>query len=390
LHLLTVMTAFQKATVQRRASTLAEHYYTSTDIFRQEIQRIFSNHWLCVGRSEQIADTGDYFLIDIGAENLIILRDTAGITRAFFNVCRHRGTRLCTKAQGHFVETIQCPYHAWTYSLEGQLQAARQMQQVKGFTTKDYPLYACALHEWEGLLWVNLAPNPAPFAQTFAPLLSRFAPWGIANLRQVHQIEYSVHANWKLIFQNYSESYHGTVRSQLTRLASAQNGARNGAQSGRSNLVEGAFLGSHQDDRSIGSITGEPQHPTLPGIRGENRYRVYYYSLFPTLLLSLHPNYVITHQVFPQGAEQTRVVCEWLFDPSTQSDPNFDPSDAIDFWDLTNRQNWRLYELTQQGIGSRAYNPEPYTPEPYTPEPHTQSEGLLAAFDQEYLRVMGA
>lgn len=379
------MTAFQKAAPQQNVA-LAGHYYTSADIFRQEIQRIFSNHWLCVGRSEQIPDTGDYFLAEVGGENLIILR-SAGVARAFFNVCRHRGTRLCTQNQGHLGEQIQCPYHAWTYSLEGQLQATRQMQHDR-FAAKDYPLYACALHEWEGFLWVNLATNPAPFAQTFAPLLNRFAPWQMASLRRstacgmaettglcptTQQITYTVNANWKLIFQNYLECYHRpTVRPKVTRLASP------------SNLREGTFLSGYQtlNDRSARTV--------LPGIQGDCdiapqplRDRAYYYSLFPTMLLSLHPDYVVTHRLLPLSPDQTQIQCEWLFDADAIAQPDFDVSEAIKFWELSDRQNWRRCESAQQSV-------DPARAAAQYPAFHGCEKGSTAAFNQEYLRVMGA
>jgi glycine betaine catabolism A len=366
------MTAFRKATVQRGAFTLAGHYYTSAATFQREIQRIFYNHWLCVGRSEQILESGDYFLAQIAEDSLIVLRDPEGVARAFFNVCRHRGTRLCTASQGHFVETIQCPYHAWTYSLQGELRSTRPLQQA-GFAANDYPLYACALHEWEGLLWINLAPNPAPFTQTFAPLLSRFSPWQLATRQLGHRVDYEVSANWKLIFQNYSESYHASSEhSRLTPYA---------LPSDRPDLRTGAFLGKCLNVNRQANHLSPTYQPARPPLvtQDENRQQVYYYSLFPTMLLSLHSDYVVTHRLYPLGAGRTQVVCEWLFSPEAIAQADFDPSDAIEQWEATNRRNWQVCELTQQGIGHA-----------HTSGSCTHRDGLLVAFNQEYLRVMGA
>jgi Rieske 2Fe-2S family protein len=358
------ITASRQATVQRRAFTLAGHYYTSGEIFEQETNRIFAKHWLCVGRSEQIPEPGDYFLTQVGTEGLIILRDLAGTARAFLNICRYRGTRLCTQAQGHFAESIQSPCQGWTYSLTGQRQTVRQMQQVEG-CVDDYSLYACILHEWEGFLWVNLAANPVPFAQTFAPLLSRFTPWQMTDLRQGHRLEYDVHANWKLIFQNYSECYHRpSVQSRRMRSSSDY---------GRIDLAASAFWGSYTScDRLTDAATSLPQ----PGGNSEDRQRIYYYSLFPTMLLSLHPDFVVVHRLYPQAAGRTQVVCDWLFEPTAIDHPDFDPSHAVEWWDFANRQDWHLCELMQQSM-SRG------------DAPMLKAQGRLANFDREYLRVMG-
>jgi Rieske 2Fe-2S family protein len=118
----------------------------------------------------------------------------------------------------------------------------------------------------------------------------------------------------------------------------------------------------------------------LPGVDGAELDRVYYYTIFPSLLLSLHPDYVMVHYVKPLAVDRTEVVCAFLFDPGTIAQPDFDPSDAVDFWDLTNRQDWHVNQLTQLGLRSRAYSPGPYS----------NAEGLLSAFDRHYLHVMEA
>ena len=368
------MAEFRRAMVQPGACTLPGRYYTSEEIFRAEVEQIFSRHWLCIGRAEQIPHPGDYMLVQIVDENLLVVRDRRGSIRAFFNVCRHRGSRLCTQERGRFSETIQCPYHAWTYSLDGRLIAARQMQDVAGFDLADYPLYRAALAEWEGFLFLNLAPDPEPFEQFFAPLIDKFPAWQMPALRVGQRIEYDVQANWKLIVENYSECYHcPLIHPALTQLTPPT--------SGRNDLTSGPFLGGYMTLNHPGgsmTTTGRTARPPLGTVAGADLGRVYYYSIFPNLLLSLHPDYVMAHVLWPQSARRTRIVCEWLFDPDTIAQPGFDPSDAVEFWDLTNRQDWQACELAQLGLSSRAYTPGPYA----------HAEGLLYAFDQEYLRLM--
>ena len=151
------------------ARTLPGRYYTSPEVFADERERIFGRHWICVGRAASLEAPGDYRLVEIAGESLIVLRDHSGERHAYYNVCRHRGTRLCEAPRGRLSETIQCPYHAWTYALDGRLIGAPHMNEVEGFDKKSYPLHRVALHEWEGFLFLNLDPAAAPGPQWFAP-----------------------------------------------------------------------------------------------------------------------------------------------------------------------------------------------------------------------------
>src|SRR5262245_54215521 len=271
------MIAFVRPTIQAGARTLPKRYYASQDIFQQDTEHIFYQQWIYIGRSEQIAQPGDYMLARIGDESLIVVRGRDARLRSFFNVCRHRGTRMCIEERGHFAGSIQCPYHAWTYGLDGQLLAARYMQETADFDKRDYPLHTAALAEWEGFLFLNLAPAPRPFERTFAPLIDKFSAWHLPQLRAAGRIEYDVRANWKLIVQNYSECYHcPLIHPALDKLTPSR--------SGHNDLSEGRFLGGYMTmNDSIGSMTidGHTARPPLGQVAGEDLARVYYYSLFP-------------------------------------------------------------------------------------------------------------
>jgi Rieske 2Fe-2S family protein len=370
------MTAFLKTaeTYTKGAMTLPQHYFTSPEIFAEEQERIFASCWLCVGHENQIANSGDFFVQEVESESLIILRDHHGTIRGFYNLCRHRGTRLCEKERGRLSESIQCPYHAWTYGLDGRLIGAPHMNQLEGFDKADYPLYAVPLAIWEGFIFVNLAAEPEPFETTFAPLLNKFTQWNLPQLRSAKRIQYDVRANWKLIFENYSECYHCPLvhptLAKLTPYDAAEN-----------DLYEGAFLGGFMPIPKAGSITMSGRTCALPlgDFSPQDHQRVYYYSLFPNMFLSLHPDYAMVHILWPQSPSLTIIFCDWLFYPDSFSHPDFNPNDAIDFWDMTNRQDWHVCELSQQGISSRRYQPGPYSPR----------ESIPAAFDREYLRVFG-
>ncbi|MFN8455319.1 MAG: aromatic ring-hydroxylating dioxygenase subunit alpha [Anaerolineae bacterium] len=354
-------------------STLPGQYYTCPEIFAEEQQRIFYEHWICVGRIEQIPQRGDYFTQQIGQENLIIVRTGAGGVQALYNVCRHRGARVCS-SQGRLRESIQCPYHAWTYNLEGRLIGAPHMHEVPGFKKEAYPLFRAHTHLWEGFIFVNLASQPQPFDDFFAEAVTKFARWRIGMLRSAHRIDYEVRANWKLLVENYSECYHcPLVHPALNELSHYL--------SGDNDFIKGMVLGGYMELKH-GSMTVDGAICAAPfsHISADDLNRVYYYALFPNLLLSLHPDYVMFHTLWPQGPDCTQVVCEWLFDPAAMAQPHFDPSPAVEFWDVTNRQDWQVCEITQEGVGSRVYTPGPA---------YVGQEDLIAAFDQEVLKALG-
>jgi len=368
--------AFRKTaeTFRPGARTLLQSYLISPEVFAKEQERIFSTQWLCVGHQSQLAKPGDYFVQEVVGESLIILRDQQGGVRGFYNVCRHRGTRICEEKNGQSRETLQCPYHAWTYGLDGRLVGAPHMDKVDGFNKAQHSLLAVSLALWEGFVFVNLAKEPTPLETVFATLAGKFTHWNLSKLRSARRIEYDVRANWKLIFQNYSECYHCPLvhpaLSKLTPYDSAEN-----------DLCEGPFLGGFMPITKGNSLTMSGNACALPvgDIKAEDHHRVFYYSIFPNMLLSLHPDYVMVHQLWPKSPERVLIYCDWFFHPDAFSRPDFHPDDAVEFWDMTNRQDWHVCELSQQGIASRAYRPGPYSPR----------ESIPAAWDREYLRALG-
>jgi Rieske 2Fe-2S family protein len=371
------VTTFVKTTAlpTHGARTLPQRDYVSTAVFREEQERLFANRWLCIGREDQVATPGQYVLVEIGAESLIVVRDRTGIVRALYNVCRHRGTRLCEAPCGEMSETIQCPYHAWTYALDGRLIGVPDQRELEGFDKADYPLLQAHIAAWEGFLFVNLAEEPEPFAEAFAGLIGRMDRWNLSALQVGRRFEYDVRANWKLLFQNYSECYHcSPLHPSLVKLSPPT--------SGENDLIEGPILGGFM------TITGEGGSMTLTGracgvpvgdLSAADRQRVYYYSIFPGMLLSLHHDYVMVHTFQPVAPDRTRIACEFLFHPDTLSNPAFDPDDGAGFWDTVNREDWHICEMAQAGVQSRAYRPGPYS----------RRESLSAAFDRYYQDAMG-
>jgi glycine betaine catabolism A len=383
-----VIPTFRKTSAES-AKTLAQEYFVSPEIFEAEQERIFSRQWVLVGHQSQIAEAGDFFVPEVlpspkgcggtsSGESLIVARDKNGEIRGFYNVCRHRGTRLCKEQSGHSA-AIQCPYHAWTYGLDGRLIGSPHMDEVPGFDRSDYSLHRVNLGVWEGFIFVNLADDPMPLEEWFAPLAGKFAHWNLPRLRSAKRVEYDVKANWKLMFENYAECYHCPGVHPMLSKVSPYDSAEN-------DLTEGPFLGGFMRINKGKSLTMSGEACALP-VAGtkkeeveevEDSQQVFYYSIFPNMLLSLHPEYVMVHQLWPESPERTLIICHWLFHPDAFDRPDFNPEDAIEFWEVTNKQDWHVCELSQLGIGSRAYEPGPYS----------SRESIPAAWDREYLRQM--
>jgi Rieske 2Fe-2S family protein len=354
--------------------TLPGEHFTSEEIFRAERERIFHRAWLLAGHVSQLPSAGSFFRFDLDRESVLVWRDGDGGVRAFHNLCRHRGSRLCAEPHGALGPSIQCPYHAWTYGLDGALKAAPNMADVQGFDKADYPLKAVALAPWQGFLFLNLAADPIPFAEALPALAGKFGPWRLPELRSVHQQVYEVEANWKLFFHNYSECYHCPgVHPHLNRLTPYRNS--------ENDLDEGPVLGGPMwMANPEGSMTSGGARCALPfpELSAEQSGRVYYYTVFPSAFLSLAPDYVLVHRVQPLALGRSRIVCDWYFHPQAIAAPGFDPRPAIEFWDLTNRQDWELCANAHQGVSSGAWEPGPYA----------ELESQLAAFDRQYLSAL--
>jgi len=325
--------------------------------------------WFCGGRAHQIPSPGDYFLREIAGESIIVVRDNDGSIRAFYNVCRHRGTRICPVAEGHFSGRIQCGYHGWTYAYDGHLTGAPHMHE--SFDHSEYPLNQVHLDVWDGYIFLNLSDHPEPLSHQLSDLPQKFAHWTMNELQLYRRICYEVKANWKLIILNYNECLHCPILhpalSSISYYLSGQND-----QPSRSYI--GGSMEFNGDAKTM-SIDGKLRRAYLPGLTADERRKVLYYTVYPNLLLSLHPDYIMTHTLWPRTVDRTEIICEWHFHPDEMSKADFVADDAVDFWDMTNRQDWAISELSQAGISSRAYKPGPYS----------RCETLPHAFDQVIL-----
>jgi Rieske 2Fe-2S family protein len=354
-------------------STLPRKFYADPDFYRQELERFYFSRWLSAGRADQIPNPGDYFVRSLAGESVVVTRDSSGAIQALFNVCRHRGTRICEQPEGHFVERIQCPYHAWTYDLNGRLLAAPHMPPE--FCKDDYPLHRAGCELWDGHVFIHLGRVENGLAAQLGDLPRRFANWQMADLRIGRRLVYEVKANWKLIILNFNECLHcPTLHPALNRLHHYL-GADNVSPTA---CYCGGAMGFKEGVETM-SVDGKRRRDYLPRLDASQRGGVEYYSVYPNFLLSLHPDYMMTHTLWPRAHDRTEIVCEWHFHPSELARPNRQLDDAIEFWDVTNREDWWIAEQSQAGITSRVYQPGPYS----------EREALLWSFDDIVRRSAG-
>jgi Rieske 2Fe-2S family protein len=353
------------------AFTLPARFYTDAAVFAREQEIFFRGMWMCVGRFEELAGVGSFVVRSIAGDSIIIVRDSDSTVRAHYNVCRHRGTTLCTETHGQLNGSIQCPYHAWTYGYDGALLGAPHMDGTEGFQKSSFPLRSVRAGIWDGFIWVNTSNDGPSLEKQLADLPAKFAPWQMGELRKGARLDYDIPANWKLIFQNFSECLHcpnlHPVLNKLSHYLSGENEPlRPTYMGGRMDLSPGV---------ETMSMDGSRVCDYLPALSGELRRQVYYYAIFPNLLISAHPDYVMVHTLWPLAENRTKLVCEFLFHPSSLEHLNagtLELAGILEFWDMTNKQDWFVCELAQQGISSRGYTPGPYS----------NREELLYAFDQ--------
>lgn len=336
------------------ASTLPGRYYFEPGIFAQEQARIFSRLWVCVGRTSELPHAGDYRTIQLGAENIILLRGKDHRLRAFLNVCRHRGARLCSQEQGHLKGSLQCRYHAWTYALDGSLLGAPNVLNNPDFEKSTYGLLPVALEIWEGCIWLNLEDDPPPLAeQVLPPIIERFGSYEPftrytpAQLESGQTLVYEVKANWKILLENFMECYHcAPLHPEFCDLLPD-------FRSGQT-YIEGEAATLAPEIEAF-NITGRATRRPLPGLFPEDLRRYYGIVVMPNVLLNLLDDHLVIHILSPIDATHTHVTCTWLFDPQEMEKETFDPQDAVALFDLVNRQDWEVCELTQQGMTSKAF-----------------------------------
>jgi len=332
--------------------------YTSEAEFARERDQVLLPGWFCVGRGDGLTEPGCYLAADVCGESIIVTRTGDGGLAGYYNLCRHRGSRLVPRAGdqpvcGRFPGAVRCPYHAWTYGLDGTLRAAPFLPALRKHRAA-LSLHRVDVAAWGGFVFARLeppaAPGPAdPLEATLGEIPARVAAYPLAGLRTGARLRYDVAANWKVILENYNECYHcGPVHPELCELVPA-------FRRGGGDLDWEAGI-PHRPGATTFTSTGTTGRAPFPGLSEAERTRHFGELVLPNLMLSLSADHVAAFTVWPRSAGQTTVLCDFLFHPAELARPGFDPSDAAGFWDLVNRQDWSICEQVQDGMGSRRFS----------------------------------
>jgi Rieske 2Fe-2S family protein len=345
-----------------RATMLPPPAFADPGVFEWELDNLF-RRWVCVGHLSAVGEPGRFVTRELGPDSVLVIGGEDGRPRAFLNVCRHRGARIVEEPDGSVRKRLRCPYHSWSYGLDGSLKAAPHMDGVEDFEFGCWGLIEVRLEVVSGLVLIDLSGEAPDVGEHVGGLLSHLERYRLERLRRADVREYEVEANWKGIAENYNECLHCPgVHPELNALSDYMSGAEvrgAGAWCGGSmTLREGASTMALANGN--GHTNGRPP---IDGLEQRDLETVLYFALFPNALVSLHPDYVMLHTLWPRAADRTEVVCEWFFEPETIARDDFDGSDAVGFWDLVNRQDWYVCELAQKGVRTRGYSAGRYSAE---------------------------
>jgi Rieske 2Fe-2S family protein len=285
----------------------------------------------------------------------VLLTFDGDVTRAFADTCRHRGHELLGASGRATRASVVCPYHAWSYRLDGSLLAAPGFRDCVGFVADEHALVGLPVEVWHGWVFVNATGDGVPLATYLGAVEQLVAPYRSAELCVAATHTYDVAANWKVVCENYHECYHcPLIHPELCRVSPPASGVNY--------HLPGAWVGGTMELREDAETMSLDGRSGGAPIAGAPQREVRYLGLLPNLLLSLHPDYVMTHQLEPLAPDRTRITCSWYFPADAVARAGFDPAYAVDFWDLTNRQDWAACESVQRGLASPHFVPGPLAP----------------------------
>ncbi|MBP2235427.1 Rieske 2Fe-2S family protein [Sinorhizobium kostiense] len=391
----------RKLETRREGYSLDRDFYIDTDYYRQDLEHIWYKDWLFIGHDCEIPRAGNYFTVQVGDYPIVIVRDRQGTIRALHNSCRHRGSRVCTQHKGSSAKLV-CPYHQWTYELDGSLLFARQMPE--GFDRAQHGLKPVHCETVGGYIFISLADVPVAF-QPFRDMVSGYlAPHRLGETKVAFESTIVEKGNWKLVWENNRECYHCAANHPelcrtypeaptVTGVHGAMNDPEIGAHWAK---CEAAGLPSAF---RIGS-TGQFRMTRMPLIDGAESYTMSGQNAvrkplsadaatsgIGTLLLFHYPttwnhilgDHAITFRVLPLGPETTQVTTKWLVNKDAVEGVDYTLEELTHVWTETNDQDRQIVEENAFGIRSPAYQPGPYS---------VEHEGGVMQFVDWYSRYM--
>jgi len=338
--------------IQGLRQSFSREEYTSADVFTTEMAEIYSKHWCYVGRADKLNKIGDRLVCMVGDENILVVRNRASELRAFYNVCQHRGSQLCDQSGSGFGAAITCPYHSWSYSLEGKLVSAIHHDK-ESFDREGISLQAVRVDEWQGFLFVCLDNNAPTLIEWFDNLcfdprsLEKFE---LGSLKSAHTSVDEVQANWKILAENYCECLHcGVVHPELCDLVPVY-GTGHTQQTDRTDfgvsLAPGKTAVSHTHNEAL---------PLLATMDDMDDYSVFGIYVYPNMLIDVMPTCVAISTYIPRSATHTTVITEYVFPAEVAANPPVDLSPTIAFNELVNSQDFAVSVRVQRGVASRSF-----------------------------------
>ncbi|MEE4350173.1 MAG: aromatic ring-hydroxylating dioxygenase subunit alpha [Pacificimonas sp.] len=350
-------------------ASLPNSSYVDPANFEQEKEKLFSGEWFCAAREEDLPEPQTARVIELFGESIILCRLKNGELRAHYNVCSHRGTRLCATDDKWGVKLnggidrgiIRCPYHQWAYAFDGQLLSAPHLGEAPGFDKADYSLRPVGVGIWGGFVFLKLSPerediNAGDIGEQLGKAPVRLGNYPLEQLKTADVRTYEVAANWKIVAENYNECYHcGGVHPELCSVVPALR-VQGGAQLDWENGIP------HREGAWTYTMTGTTNREPFDTLDEHERVRHKGELIYPNMMLSMSAEHGAAFFLWPVAEDRTRVECRFLFHPDEMEKDDFDPSDAVDFWDITNRQDWAVCERVQQGLNSRSFDRGYYAP----------------------------
>lgn len=337
------------------ASHLPVWCYTSKSFYRREITEVFRKVWNFLGRADHIPNPGDYFTAEVAGVPLIVLRDRNGMLRAFANTCRHRGARLL-QGTGHCPGRVRCPYHSWTYGLDGRLIGAPGMKGARNFNTSDFPLLPVRLETWGGFVFVNFDSDSENLLDYLGDLPKLLQSYEFDNMVCVRRKTYDVQCNWKLVTENSMEDYHTATVHRSTigpQKITIETGAGNWE------------AGHLETEKSVATLPDELEaFPWIPTLSGKARTGTYFVLIYPSTTFACSQDGMFWLEVYPRGVAQTEVVVGHAFPEAVTKRRDFEAvvQKYYDRCDISIPEDNHIAEQQQLGLESPLAEPGRVSP----------------------------
>jgi len=350
---------------------LPAYWYYDPEQFSKELSAIWFRNWICIGRESDWPQTGDYRLISLGDQNILVLRSQAGQLNAFHNTCRHRGSVLCESSPGRLKQgRIVCPYHAWAYDLEGKLQRTPRRVETDDFDPADFSLYQVALECWGGFVFICLEAQPIiSLRESLGDEAELLANWPLDQLHLARREIHEVKCNWKIFWENYLECYHCPgIHPELCRLVPAYREGFVSYEDFEAVDLEAPFAPGRmlKDRAETWAPEGISGLPPIVGPTAEEQARgMSFVDVVPGIFVVAHKDYVRSVRVMPLGPETTQLTIDWLLpEASMECDPAI-IENMVSFARQVVTEDARACELNQQGLKSNRHQHGVLMPQEY-------------------------